>query len=83
MSKHPFSQLISKNSAQLQGLLTSHSGSMARKHNAGDAPVLLTSGNATLADFFVAPPRGAVHSFVVASRTQTQGRSFQLRKEGV
>jgi len=83
MSKHPFLQLIRKITPSIQGLLPSHSGSMTRKHNAGVMSNFRTEGNATLADFFVAPPRSAVHSFVVASRTQTQGRSFQLQKEGV
>ena len=83
MSKHPFSQLIQKSTPQAQGVLTSHGGSMTRKHNAEIVRNFLTEGDTTVADFIVTPLRSAMHSFIGVPQTQTHGRCLQLRKEGV
>lgn len=42
-----------------------------------------TSGSATLADFIGAPSQRTQVRLTVASQTQAQGHSFQLRKRGI
>ncbi len=84
MSKHPFPQLIREILIQAQGLFAPQYRHTASKFNAEiDQNFLTRPGGETIADFFVAPPRSVLHSFVVASRNLGHRRGLQFGKEGV